>query len=135
MRNGAPRGAVSHRGRWFAACIDNSSSELYPGGLPHLRGWGIPNVDDAVVVALAGCQREAQWRRAVGEETRPRPAGERVDEQVQLVDQAVGEQAPNERRAAADVDVTVGLTLEALDRVRVVGAERGGVPPVGVGQR
>jgi hypothetical protein len=48
---------------------------------------------------------------------------QREYEQVQLVDQAVGEHRLNEAAAAADVDVAVDFVLEVTDLVRVVGAK------------
>src|SRR3712207_9392080 len=63
------------------------------------------------------------FRSPVGEEARAGPAGERVDAQVQLVDQAVGEHRVDQRDAAADVDVAGDLVLELADPVGVVGAD------------
>ena len=55
---------------------------------------------------------------------------DRVDEQVQVVDQALGQQRADQLAAAGDVDDAVPLLLEPTDRVRVVGAERGRVGPL-----
>ena len=62
-------------------------------------------MDCAVVVRLAGGEREAQRPGFLPEEPSAGPAREREDEEVQFVDEAVGEHGPDERPAAADVEV------------------------------
>ena len=55
----------------------------------------VVQVDDAVVVRLAGGERTASPApRPSGKRRGPEPARERIHEQVQLVDEAVGEHAP-----------------------------------------
>src|SRR5580692_12042446 len=60
-------------------------------------------VTDAVVVERAVGSVPGGRREVLAEQPRSRAAGERINEQVQLVDQAVGQQGPDERPAAADV--------------------------------
>ncbi len=60
---------------------------------------------------------------------------QRIYEQVQIVDQAVGEHRPDQGAAAADVDVAIDPLLEAADRVRTIGAKDGRVVPLGGLQR
>ena len=80
-------------------------------------------------------RRACAGAASVGEQPRTGPAGERVDEQVQPVDQAVGEHRPHQRAAAADVEVAVDLVLQAADRVGVVGPDDLRVAPRRLGQR
>jgi len=51
----------------------------------------IVEVDDPVVVPLGPFERQPGGLRGLGEEPRARPAGEGVDEEVEAVDQPVGE--------------------------------------------
>src|SRR4051794_8237332 len=67
----------------------------------------VAHVEDAVLVRLGRRERELAWLRAVLEEPRTRAASQRVDEEVQAVDQAVGQHRSDQRAAAADVDVAV----------------------------
>ena len=53
------------------------------------------------------------------EEPRTGPSGERVDEQMQFVDQAVREHRLDQRSAAGDVEVA-DLVVQAADHVGVV---------------
>jgi len=76
-----------------------------------------------VAVGLRPGQGELRGRTAVGEQALPCAARDRVDEQVQFVDQAVREHGPDQRAAPADVDVAVHPVLEITDAVRTVRAE------------
>ena len=69
-------------------------------------------MDDSVVQALGAQQRHGGLRAALGEQPRALADGDRVDEQVQLVDQAVGDQGADQGGAAADVDAAVDAVLE-----------------------
>ena len=77
------------------------------------RARSVGHVDHAVLVRLAGRQRQARRAGLLGEEPRTGPSRERVDEQVQLVDQAVGEHRSDQHAASADVEVAVDLVLQA----------------------
>jgi hypothetical protein len=90
-----------------------------PGGL---RFGPVVEVDDAVVVEGAGGEGAFARCGVFGERARPACAGERVDEEMQLVDEAVGEQSVDERATAADVEVTVDVALQLPDRSGSYGA-------------
>src|SRR5437764_8649323 len=79
----------------------------------------VAEVDDAVVVPLTRGEGEPLVR-VVGEEPRSATTRQRVHEQVELVDQLVGEHGPHELGAAADVEVAVDVALESTNRVGVV---------------
>src|ERR1044072_6162167 len=92
-------------------------------------------MDDAVLVDLRARQPELEWRVGLGEEALPGGEAERVDERVELVDQAVGEHRAHQAGAAADVEVAVELLLQTPDRLRVVRADDLRVAPRRLGQR
>ena len=74
-------------------------------------------------------RRATAWRGApVLEQAWAGAEGERVDEEVKPVDEAVGDHRPHERDAAADVEVA-GRFLQLADRVGVVGADDLRIPP------
>jgi hypothetical protein len=79
-----------------------------------LRSVG--QVDHTVLVRLTGHKRQVAGWGFLWQEARTGPAGERVDEQMQLIDQAVGEHRSDQRAAAGDVEVAVDLVLQAADR-------------------
>jgi hypothetical protein len=81
----------------------------------------VREVHDAVVVCLAFGQGERRRGGVRWEQPKARPAGEGVDEQVELVDETVGQERADEGAAAAGVQVGVGLVLEAPDPCGVVG--------------
>src|SRR5438034_1556030 len=80
----------------------------------------VGEVDDAVVVRLTGGERQLAGRGVLGKEPRAGTARQRIDEEMQLVDEAVCEHRPHERAAAADVEVAVELGLQRANPVRVV---------------
>ena len=73
---------------------------------------------------------EPARRRPVGEQPRPLAPGEGEDEQVQVVDEPVGEHRAHQGAAARHEHVAVRLVAEAGDGVGGVGAEDAGVAPV-----
>src|SRR5690606_35043295 len=73
-------------------------------------------------------------RGGVLEQALPVAHGDRVDEEVEFVEEAVGEQPAHGGGAARHGDVAVDAVLEAADRVGVAGQHRG-VVPGRVGQR
>jgi TnpA family transposase len=91
-------------------------------------GRFVDEVEHPVVVGHASGQRPFR-RRVVVEEAWSSASGEGVDEQVQLVDQAVGDQGPHKCRAAADVDAPIDFTFDPAYKVGAVGAEDLGVLP------
>src|SRR5215217_9443820 len=103
---GPPRCPWSWRSRLLAATASR------------LRSVG--QVDHTVLVRFTGRKRQVDGRGFLWEEPWTGPAGERVDKQMQLVDQAVREHRSDQRPAAADVEVAVDLVLQAADRVAVV---------------
>src|SRR5215468_12068219 len=98
-------------------------------------GERVGEVQDSVAVGLRSGERELGGRGGVSEQPLTLAMCQRVDEQVQVVDQAVGEQCPDQGPAAADVDGAVDLVLEVTDRARAVGAKDRGVAPVRGPQR
>ncbi len=102
-----------------------SRPRLYP-----VRGEGVyPRWMTPFVVRLAGGERQVQRLRVVEEEPSSGAAREREHEEVQLVDEPIGEHCAHEHRAAADVEVAVDRSLELLDLIRVVRPEDRRVPP------
>src|SRR6266542_944608 len=92
-----------------------------------LRSVG--QVDHTVLVRRTGRKRQVAGRGFLREEPWTGPAGERVDEQMQLVYQAVREHRSDQRAAAADVEVAVDLLLQAADRIGLVWPDDLRVPP------
>ena len=88
-----------------------------------------------LVVHLRARERELERRVALGEQPLAGAERERIDEQVELVDQAVGEHRSHQPGAAADVEVAVELLLQAPDRRRVVRSDDLRVAPRRLGQR
>src|SRR3954453_8619157 len=78
---------------------------------------------DAVLVHLRAREPELERRVAFREESLAGAERERIDEQVELVDQAVGEHRAHQAGAAADVEVAVELLLQAPDCRGVVRAD------------
>src|SRR5215211_8201079 len=95
-----------------------SRSSLYGSAASRQRPVG--EVDDAVVVGLAGTKRQLPGLRVLRKEAWAGPARQRVDEKMQLVDEAVRQHRPHQRAAAADIEVAVELLLQAADDVAVV---------------
>src|SRR5919197_2857791 len=95
----------------------------------------VVEVEHAVVVGLAGGERELPGCGVVSEQPRQAgPAGERVDAQMELVDEAVGEHRVDERDAPAHVEVS-DLVLQAADGLGVVRPDDLRVAPRRVRQR
>src|SRR6266496_6336859 len=93
-------------------------------------GERVGEMQDSVAVGLRSGERELGCRAGVSEQPLTAAMCQRIDEQVQIVDQAVGEQCPDQGPAAADVNVAVDLVLEVTDRARAIGAKDRGVAPV-----
>src|SRR6516165_3496262 len=106
-----------------------------PASLMAGSGVRVGEVQDSVAIGLRSGERELGGRGGVGEQPLTTAMCQWVDEQVQVVDQAVGQHRPDQGPAAADVDVAVDLVLEVTDRARAVGAKDRGVAPVGGLQR
>jgi hypothetical protein len=87
------------------------------------RGEYVGEIHDSAVVGLRAGECELGYRAAVREQPPSGAVCQREYEQMQLVDQAVGEHRLNQAAAAADVDVAVDFVLEVTDLVRVVGAK------------
>ena len=85
---------------------------------------------DAVRVDVGVDEPELDLVHAVGEQPLPTAQRDRIDEQVQLVHEAIGEQSLDKPSAAADVDRAVDVRLELLDGGRVVRSDHGGVGPL-----
>lgn len=98
-----------------------------PGREP-LRGEVIAHVKRAVGVGLTGGQRPLP-ARLLAEQPRPRPQHHRVHEQVQLVDQAVGDHGSYQRATATDIEPAGRVILEPADHRRIVAADDLGVTP------
>src|SRR5215471_513876 len=97
------------------------------------KGERVGEIHDSAVVGLRPGECELGYRAAVGEQPSAGAVCQRKYEQVQLVDQPVGEHRLNEAAAAADVDPAVDLVLEVTDLVRAVGAKNYRVvPPSGL---
>ena len=84
-------------------------------------------MDSAVVEGFATCEFKPGRTRTVGEESLAASERQGEQEQVQLVDQVVGEHRPHQGAAAAHVDTAVDACLEAADRIGAVGPEDGRV--------
>src|ERR687897_3919896 len=80
--------------------------QLPDAAASRLRSVG--QVDHTVLVRPTGGKRQLAGRGFLGEEPWTGPAGERVGEQMQLVDQAVREHRSDQRAAAADLEGAVG---------------------------
>ena len=65
-----------------------------------LRLRSVGQVDHTILVRLTRGERQLAGRGFLGEEPRAGPAGKRVDEEMQLVDQAIGEHRSHQRAAA-----------------------------------
>jgi hypothetical protein len=86
-------------------------------------------VHDAVLVDVVRLENELVLL-ALGPEPLALAERDRVDEEVDLVDEPVADEAADQLAAAGDVDDAVALLLEAADRVGVVRADRGRVRPL-----
>src|SRR5215467_11365718 len=103
-----------------------------PGYASLMAGNGerVGEVQDSVAVGLRSGERELGGRAGVSEQPLAAATCQRVDEQVQIVDEAVGEQRLDQSPAATDVDGAVDLVLEVTDRARAIRAKDRGVAPV-----
>ena len=75
-----------------------------------------------MLIWLTRDELHPERRSPLGEQSRTRPASERIKKYMQLVHQSVREQRPDERAAAAHEDVA-SLGLQAPDRVGVIGPD------------
>src|SRR4029078_11683682 len=67
--------------------------------------------DDAVAVGMAVSEREGQAFAVALEQPRARAGDHRVDEQLELIEQALAQQGPQEGAARPDRDVPARLLL------------------------
>src|SRR5215831_17846358 len=93
-------------------------------------GERIGEIEDSVAVGLRSGERELSRGARISEQPLTAAMRQRVDEQMQIVHQTVGQQRPDQGPAAADVDVAVDLVLEVTDRARAIGAKDRGVVPI-----
>src|SRR5262249_11492556 len=98
-------------------------------------GEGVAEVQDSVAVGLRSGERELGCRAGVSEQPPPGTGHQRVDDQVQAVGQAAGEQRPDQGPAATDVDAALDPVLQIADRARAITAKDGGVAPTRGPQR
>src|SRR5438093_7801390 len=88
-------------------------------------------MQDSALVRLCPGECELRGGAAVGEQRLTCTQRQGKDEQMQLVDEPVGEHRSYEGAAAADVEVAVEALLQLTDRICLIRAENRRVVPLG----
>ena len=95
-----------------------------------MSGRSVVQVNDAIGVDVRVVEPEPGSGAGVQEQRLLATADhDRIDEEVQFVDESVGQQRADQRAATTDVDIAGAPGLQVADGIRVVGTKDGRVAP------